>query len=57
MPNDYSDLRTERTARFPDLTTVRSERPESTEAGAAWWLSGGAMLLVWTALALLLTSA
>lgn len=41
MPNDFADL------------DVREHPMES----AGLWLSGGALLLVWTALALLLTTA
>lgn len=41
MPNDYADL----------------DARENPLESAGLWLSGGALLLVWTALALLLTSA
>ena len=57
MPNDYADLRTENIARFPGWPGPSAERHDSMEEAGAWWLSGGAMLLLWTALALLLTSA
>jgi hypothetical protein len=52
MPNDTHELR----AGFPAWGMSTSDAGDDLVARAAWWLSGGAMLLVWTALALLLTS-
>lgn len=54
MPNDPRELR----ARTPIVLTwgMPAER-DSLLADAAVWLAGGAMLLLWTGLAFVLTSA
>lgn len=48
MPND-TDI-----ANLPWLRAM--EVDEGTFASMAWWLTGGATLLLWTAVALLLTA-
>lgn len=48
MPNDTE------IANLPWLRAIDVD--ENAFAPMAWWLSGGAMLLLWTAVALLLTA-
>jgi hypothetical protein len=54
-----TDSREARTEAHPmsALWGTASEARESFHDGAAFWLAGGASLLFWTALVLLLTSA
>jgi hypothetical protein len=55
MPNDTGDLRTDTTL-FPSWGMQGGDTQEGLLAGAGLWLTGGATLLMWTALALLLTA-
>lgn len=55
MPNHSRDLGTDSAAPFPGWGMTSDS--DGLLAGAGLWLSGGAILLLWTALALLLTSA
>ena len=55
MPNDPRQARAETIQVLPPWGTPAADREEA-DAGAALWLAGGATLLLWTALALLLTA-
>lgn len=55
MPNDNREARAETIQVLLPWGTPLAERDEA-PGGAAFWVGGGAFLLVWTALALLLTS-
>jgi hypothetical protein len=57
MPNDNRDLRADSTAPFPGWAMSTGDGQERLQAESGLWLSGGAILLAWTALALLLTTA
>jgi hypothetical protein len=55
MPDENREARAETMQMLLPWGTPSAERDEAA-AGAAFWLTGGASLLVWTALALLLTA-
>jgi hypothetical protein len=57
MPNDTRDLRTENAMPFPSWGIPATEGHDGLLGDPGLWLTGGASLLLWTALALLLTSA
>ena len=57
MPNDTRPLRTEPAAIVLSWGSPQAEAGESPAGAAAAWLGGSAVLGLWTALALLLTSA
>jgi hypothetical protein len=56
MPNETQDVRTEPPPVFL-AWGMPTEAPEGWFDGPALWLTGGVSLLVWTAVALLLTAA
>jgi len=55
MPNDNREARAETLQLLLPWGSPTSDRDDAF-GGPAFWLAGGASLLVWTALALLLTS-
>jgi hypothetical protein len=57
MPHDTRDLRTEHAAPFASWGIPVTEGQDGALTEPGLWLTGGATLLLWTALALLLTSA
>ncbi len=57
MPNDTRDARAESALALRSWGMPLPEAFDDLSGDAAWWLGGGALLLAWTALALLLTSA
>jgi hypothetical protein len=57
MPNDTHDLRTDSATFFQGLGLHAADGSEGFLAEAGLWLSGGVALLLWTGIALLLTSA
>jgi hypothetical protein len=57
MPNDTRSFRTEPAAVLLSWGGPQAEAGDSLADAAAAWLGGGAVLGLWTAVALLLTSA
>lgn len=57
MPNDTRPARTEPASTVLSWGSPQAEARESLAGDAAAWLGGSAVLGLWTALALLLTSA
>ena len=57
MTHDTRDLRTEHAASPASWGISVSDAHDGWPADPATWLTGGAALLLWTALAVLLTSA
>ena len=57
MPHDTRDLRSDHAAPFASWGGPMSDGQEGVLAEPALWLTGGGALLLWTGLALLLTSA
>lgn len=57
MPNDTPDLRSDSATMAMPGWGGGGESTEGALGGAGLWLTGGASLLAWTALVLLLTSA
>jgi hypothetical protein len=55
MPNDKLDLRSDPTV-FSSWGSPAGEGHDAVPEGPGLWLTGGAALLAWTALALLLTA-
>ena len=55
MPNDHREARAESIQVLLPWGTPLAER-DNGFAGAVFWLAGGASLLLWTAVALLLTA-
>jgi hypothetical protein len=56
MPNDSRELRTDAAQVFLAWGMPSTEVREDLFGSAVWWLTGGASLLVWTGLALVLTA-
>jgi hypothetical protein len=57
MPNENREVRADAIQVLLPWGMPSTEMREDFFSKAAWWLTGGVSLLVWTALALLLTSA
>jgi hypothetical protein len=57
MPDDTREARAVQPPLLPAWGSPSTASHEDGAAGAAWWLSGGAGLLLWTVFALVLTSA
>lgn len=55
MPNDHREVRAETLQVLLPWGTPMSERDDRV-GGPAFWVAGGASLLLWTAVALLLTA-
>jgi hypothetical protein len=57
MPDDTREARTEHPLLLMAWGSPATGSRDEDAAGAAWWLTGGAGLLLWTVFALVLTSA
>jgi hypothetical protein len=56
MPTDTRDTRADAASVFLAWGMPSGESQDDMFANAVWWMGGGASLLVWTALALVLTA-
>lgn len=57
MPAENRDARAETIQVLFPWGMPLADMPEDVAGSATWWLSGGVALLLWTALAFLLTTA
>ena len=57
MPDDTREARTEHPLLLMAWGSPATGSRDEDAAGAGWWLTGGAGLLLWTVFALVLTSA